>query len=179
MPVTKRAPVQGDKVLMVLRGVFNHAIDKGWLERIQNPALNPMSKRPKAAATSHAKLPWDVLPQFFSELEANKTNASLVLLGAVKVVCMTFLRVGSLAPMSWDEWDQEQNLWRIPAGRMKSGQDHLAPLTEPLLEVLEQLHRINGDTPFVFSSPRSRTTAHINPYSINQHFIGLVPQSHF
>ena len=60
--VTKRAPVQGDKVLMVLRGVFNHAIDKGWLERNQNPALNPMSKRPKAAATSHATLPWDALP---------------------------------------------------------------------------------------------------------------------
>ena len=105
--VTKRAPVQGEKVLMVLRQVFNHAIDKGWLERNQNPALNPMSKKPKATATPHATLPWDALPQFFSDLEDNQANASLVLLGAVKVVCMTFLRVGSLAPMSWDEWDQE------------------------------------------------------------------------
>ena len=171
--VTKRAPVQGDKVLMVLRQVFNHAIDKGWLERNQNPALNPMSKKPKATATPHAMLPWDALPQFFSDLEDNQANASLVLLGAVKVVCMTFLRVGSLAPMSWDEWDQEQNLWRIPAERMKSRQDHLVPLTDPLVGVLEQMHRINGDTPFVFSSPRSRTTAHINPYSINQHFIRM------
>ena len=86
---------------------------------------------------------------------------------------MTFLRVGSLAPMSWDEWDQEKNLWRIPAERMKSGQDHLVPLTDPLLEVLEQMHRINGDTHFFFSSPRSSTSAHINPYSINQHFIRM------
>ena len=80
--VTKRAPVQGAKVLMVLRQVFNHAIDKGWLERNQNPALNHMSKKPKATPTPHATLPWDALPQFFSELEANKTNASPVLLGA-------------------------------------------------------------------------------------------------
>ena len=56
---------------------------------------------------------------------------------------------------------------------MKSGQDHLVPLTDPLLEVFDEMHRMNGDTPFVFSSPRSRTFAHINPYSINQHFIRL------
>ena len=42
--IDSRAPVQADKVLMVLRNVFNHAIDKGWLERNQNPALNPLSK---------------------------------------------------------------------------------------------------------------------------------------
>ena len=56
---------------------------------------------------------------------------------------------------------------------MKSGQDLLVPLTDPLLEVLDEMRRMNGDTPFVFSSPRSRTFAHINPYSINQHFIRM------
>ncbi len=56
---------------------------------------------------------------------------------------------------------------------MKTGQDHLVPLMDPLVEFLEQMHLINGDTPFVFSSPRSRTLAHINPYSINQHFIRM------
>ena len=86
---------------------------------------------------------------------------------------MTFLRVSSLAPMRWEEWDQEQNLWRIPAERMKSGVEHLVPLTDPLLEVLEQMRRVNGDGEFVFHSPRSRTFAYINPYSINQHFIRM------
>ena len=171
--VSKRAPVQGEKVLMVMRQVFNHAIDKGWLERNQNPALNPLAKRRKAPATPHATLPWDELPSFFQDLERNEANASLVLLASVKVVFMTFLRVGSLAPMRWQEWDEEQNLWRIPADRMKSGVEHLVPLTDPLLEVLEQMRRVNGDGEFVFHSPRSRTFAHINPYSINQHFIRM------
>ena len=171
--VTKRAPVQGEKVLMVLRQVFNHAIDKGWLERNQNPALNPLAKRKKAPVTPHATLPWDELPTFFKDLERNEANASLVLLASVKVVFMTFLRVGSLAPMRWQEWDEKQNLWRIPAERMKSGVEHLVPLTDPLLEVLEQMRRVNGDGEFVFHSPRSRSLAHINPYSINQHFIRM------
>lgn len=171
--VTKRAPVQGEKVLMVLRQVFNHAIDKGWLERNQNPALNPLAKRKKTPVTPHATLPWGELPTFFEDLERNEANASLVLLASVKVVFMTFLRVGSLAPMRWQEWDEGQNLWRIPAERMKSGVEHLVPLTDPLLEVLEQMRRVNGDGEFVFHSPRSRTLAHINPYSINQHFIRM------
>ncbi len=86
--VIKRAPRQGEKVLMVLRQVFNHAIDKGWLERNQNPVLHPMSKRSKTKATPHATLPWDELPQLFSDLEDYQVNASLVLLGALNVVCM-------------------------------------------------------------------------------------------
>lgn len=56
--VCKRAPVQGQKVLMVMRKVFNYAIDKGWLERNQNPALNPWIKRRKAPEFSHATHPW-------------------------------------------------------------------------------------------------------------------------
>ena len=35
------------------------------------------------------------------------------------------------------------------------------------------MRRVNGDGEFVFHSPRSRSLAHINPYSINQHFIRM------
>ena len=69
--VTKRAPVQGEKVLMVLRQVFNHAIDKGWLERNQNPA----------AAFSKSLLPLKTpgaLGFFqYQRSEANPTNSTL------------------------------------------------------------------------------------------------------
>ena len=56
---------------------------------------------------------------------------------------------------------------------MKSGQDHLVPLTDPLKEVLDSLRKVNGGEEFVFASPRSRSTPYLNPYSINQHFIRL------
>ena len=58
-----------------------------------------------------------------------------------------------------------------PWRRMKSGQDLLVPLTDPLLEVLE------GDAPnewrfFVFSSPGPGPLL-ISTRPINQHFIRM------
>jgi integrase len=164
---------QAEKLLMVMRGVFDHAIDQGWMDRNQNPALGTRGTKTKHKATPHPTLPWDQLPQFFEDLERNEANGTLVLCSAVKVVLMTFLRVGSLVPMRWEELDESKDLWMIPGTRMKTGHDHLVPLTDPLKEVLDSLRKVSGDEEFVFASPRSRSTPYLNPYSINQHFIRL------
>tara|TARA_E500000178_G_scaffold307131_1_gene319824 strand:+ start:332 stop:529 length:198 start_codon:yes stop_codon:yes gene_type:complete len=65
-------------------------------------------------------------------VEKNEGNASVVMLCAVKVVFMTFLRVGSMAPMRWDELDEKKDLWTIPADRMKTKKTHLVPMTNQL-----------------------------------------------
>ena len=167
-----KAP-QAEKLLMVMRLVFDHAIDEGWMDRDQNPALGTKGTKTRHKAKPHPTLPWDQLPQFFADLEKNEPNASLMVLGASKVFLMTFLRVGSLAPMRWDELDESRDLWVIPGSRMKTGHDHLVPLTDPLKDLLDSLRKVTGEEEFVFASHRGRTTTHINPYSINQHFIRM------
>jgi len=171
--VQKRAPVQATRSLGVLRGVFDHAIDKGWMPRDQNPALSTRGAKSKHKVKHHPTLSWEQLPQFFQELEENKANATPVMVCAVKVLFMTFLRVGSLVPLEWKELDFTEDLWVVPAGRMKNDQEHLVPLTAPLKEVLLDLRRWNGDEAFAFFSPRSRGSGHINPSSINQHLIRM------
>ena len=171
--VSTRAPDHARKSLLVLRGVFEHAIDNRWMEREQNPALGSKSTKSKKKSTPHPTLPWDQLPQFFQELEQNDANGNLITICAVKVVFMTFLRVGSLTPMRWSEVDEERGVWVVPADRMKNGKEHLVPLTNPLKDVLSTLGRINGAEEFVFASPRSRGTGYLNPSSINQHFIRM------
>ena len=167
-----KAP-QAEKLLMVMRLVFDHAIDQGWMDRDQNPALGTKGTKTRHKATPHPTLPWDQLPQFFADLEKNEPNGSLLVLGASKVVLMTFLRVGSLVPMRWQELDESKDLWVIPGERMKTGHDHVVPLTDPLKDLLDSLRKISGDEEFVFASPWSRGTPYINPSSINQHFIRM------
>ena len=171
--IERRAPVHADKVLMVLRQVFDHAIDQGWMPRDQNPALGSKGNKSKHKSTPHPTLRWDQLPEFFQALEQNQAHGSLITICAVKVLFMTFLRVGSMVPMRWSELDLEQDLWVIPAERMKSGKEHLVPLTNPLKDLFESLRKIYGDEEFVFLSPRSRGSVHLNPSSINQHFIRM------
>ena len=167
-----KAP-QAEKLLMVMRLVFDHAIDQGWMDRDQNPALGTKGTKTRHKATPHPTLPWDQLPQFFVDLEKNEPNGSLLVLSAAKVSLMTFLRVGSLVPMRWEELDESADLWVIPGKRMKTGHEHLVPLTDPLKELLDSLRKFTGDEEFVFASPWSRGTPHINPSSINQHFIRM------
>ena len=168
-----RAPVHADKVLMVLRQVFDHAIDQGWMPRDQNPALGTKGIKSKHKPSPHPTLRWDQLPEFFQELELNQAKGSFITICAVKILFMTFLRVGSLTPMRWSELDDDQDIWVIPADRMKSGKEHLVPLTEPLKDVLECLRRVNNNSDFVFPSPRSNVSGYLNPYSINQHFVRM------
>jgi integrase len=171
--IERRAPVHADKVLMVLRQVFDHAIDQGWMARDQNPALGTKGTKSKHKPTPHPTLRWEQLPEFFQALEQNQANGSHITICAVKVLFITFLRVGSMTPMRWSELDYDQDLWIIPAERMKSGKEHIVPLTDPLKELLESIRKIYGNDEFVFPSPRSRGEGHLNPYSINQHFIRM------
>ena len=177
--IERRAPVHADKVLMVLRQVFDHAIDQGWMARDQNSALGTKGTKSKHKPKHHPTLRWDQLPDFFLALEQNQANGSHIMICAIKVLFMTFLRVGSLTPMRWSELNYDQDLWIIPPERMKSGKEHQVPLTDPLKEVLESIGKVYGKDEFVFPSPRGRVKGYLNPYSINQHFIRMGYKSVF
>ena len=69
---------------------IDHAIDQGWMERDQNPALGSRGTKGKHKPTPHPTLMWEQLPQFFAELEGNKANGSVVTLCALKIAFMTF-----------------------------------------------------------------------------------------
>ena len=93
-----------------MRWIIDHAIAQGWMERDQNPSLTTSGTKTNHQPKSYPSLRWDQLPQFFEELEENKANGTLVMFVAVKVLFMTFLRVGSLVPMRLKEQDKAEDL---------------------------------------------------------------------
>lgn len=159
---------QSDKCLMVMRGMFDYAIDRGWMQP-PNPAMGSKQAKSKHKPTPNPSLEWGQLPKFFEDLERNEPGASVVTLLAVKVLVLTFLRGGSLTPARWEEFDLKKDLWTIPADRMKTGRQHQVPLTDPLKDVLERLRSFNGDQEYVFFSPRGRTFPHVHRDSLNNH----------
>ena len=164
------AAYQSEKVLMVLRGVFSYAIDRAWME-MPNPALKTSTIDSGHKSKQNPALNWEQVPQFFDDLD-NKSG-ELVLQLALKVLVMTFLRVGSLVPARWDELDYDNKIWIIPAERMKSGKKHLVPLTCQLIDAFEALRTFNGHQEFVFFSARGRKTPYLHPQSLNQHLIKI------
>mgnify|MGYP001170308855 CR=1 FL=1 len=163
---------QSDKCFMVMRGMFDYAIDRGWMQP-PNPAMGSKQAKSKHKAKSNPSLNWNQLPKFFEDLERNDPGASLVVVLSVKVLALTFSRVGSLVPTKWEEIDLKKDLWTIPGERMKMGKDHSIPLTDPIKEVFDTLRSFNGDKDYVFFSPRGRVKPHISRDSPNHHLASL------
>ncbi|MBW8191422.1 tyrosine-type recombinase/integrase [Neiella marina] len=66
----------------------------------------------------------------------------------------TMTRPAEAAEASWAEIDFENQLWIIPKERMKNGKEHIIPLTEHALAILDAIKPISGHRPFIFPSDR-------------------------
>ena len=59
----------------------------------------------------------------------------------LELTILTAARTGEAIGARWSEVDLEAKLWRVPAGRMKGGREHVVPLSGPALEILAALPR--------------------------------------
>jgi len=177
--VRKKAPSSASKQQMVLKGVFENAVNKGWIKDGQNPLLRSVfsPKDKKSHKVKHHPYPfWEQLPEFFEVFDRNDPNGQFSTRGACLLTFMTGLRVSAISGMRWEEVDVEEDLWKVPATRMKTWDDgeknHLVPLTNPIKDLLKEMEKVNGGSEYVFASSRGRS-GRINPSSINNHFIDL------
>jgi integrase len=72
--------------------------------------------------------------------------------GAVALVLMhTGARLGEVGGMTWDEIDESEGVWRLPAQRAKNRRAHLVPLSRQVQAVIAKQPRI-VDCPYVFTT---------------------------
>lgn len=139
------------RVLQRIKAVLAYAVDMGLLE--VNPAadLKP-SKILKARRVQHrAALPERELPAFLKALDAYEGD--LTTKSALSLLVLTAVRPGELRGARWAEIDKDRAIWRIPAERMKMGQEHLVPLSKQALKVLVTMKPLTGSRDLVFTSP--------------------------
>jgi integrase len=74
---------------------------------------------------------------------------------ALKLAPLLFVRPGELRAADWSEFNLANAEWRIPANRMKMGEQHLVPLSRQAVAVLRELEPLTGPTGLVFPSLRS------------------------
>jgi integrase len=62
---------------------------------------------------------------------------------------LTAARPSEALQARWDEIDLDKRLWVVPAERMKSAREHIVPLSQAAVDILEQQARIRtGDSVF-------------------------------
>ncbi len=124
---TRAGPVMADRTLAYLRAALN------WYEARTDDWRSPLVRgMARAGARERTRVLDDC--ELRSVWTATADGAPFSRL--VRVLLLTGQRRGEVAGMIWSELDLAGRLWTIPEARFKSGQAHMVPLSEPVLELL-------------------------------------------
>ena len=74
---------------------------------------------------------------------------------ALELLALTFVRPGELRAADWAEFDLDNAVWEIPAGRMKMRRPHRVPLAPRAVAILHELRKLTGHGRLLFPSVRS------------------------
>jgi integrase len=131
--------------------VMRYAIATGRAKR--DPSADLRDALASVRATHHAALttPKDV-GRLMVAIDGYAGFSSVM--NALRLAPLVFVRPGELRGAEWSEIDLKAAEWRIPAARMKMGQDHIVPLSRQAAAILREQHAISGRGRLVFPSIR-------------------------
>ena len=95
-----------------------------------------LPRRPKRVVRHHPALPYAEAPQFMADLSAAGGTAASML----RFLILTACRTNEVVDARWSEIDRASSTWKIPGERMKMHQDHVVPLSDPALAILDKMH---------------------------------------
>lgn len=135
------------KIRQWLHQIYRYALAKGVVE--SNPAtdLDVVAAAPKEVR-HHPHITFAELPELLGKIDS--TNLNTLTRWAIRLLVLTAVRPGELRGARWSEFELEDDLWTIPAERMKARRPHLVPLPHQAVTILRQLQEITGDYPLVF-----------------------------
>lgn len=81
---------------------------------------------------------------------------------ALMLSAYLFTRPGELRQMEWTEIDFDSARWHIPAEKMKASREHIVPLSEQALKLLDEIRPLTGRWRFVFPSMTDKRKAMSN-----------------
>ena len=146
--VERGSPIQANRVLALVRMMFNWAIGRDLLEHnpcYQVKAPTKEHQRDRVLNEEEIRLVWGACSQLDFVMDAY-----------YKIRLLTAQRGGEVRTMRWGNVDLAAGWWTIPAEIAKNGLAHRVPLSEPALDILRHLRAVTDDTPWVFPSPRNQ-----------------------
>lgn len=135
-----------EKIRQWINKIFNYAL---MLERVDGNPASALVGYIQPQTTEHMPaLPREELTEFYRRLlqvDAEPQNRLCLML---LVLC--FPRNTEIRGGEWKEINWQTKTWTIPASRMKRPREHLIPLSDWAMELLQELHQLTGKGRFMF-----------------------------
>ncbi len=157
-PIWQTKTETATRVRQRIEAVLSYAAASGFRPAGPNPAAWKGSLEhalPKAMKVKrvehHPALPWHDLGEFMAQLRQHTGKGAR----ALEFLILSAARSGEVRFATWDEIDFAAKLWTVPAERMKAGNAHKVPLSDPAIELLRALPRVKGSK-FIFPGNKGR-----------------------
>lgn len=149
----KDSPAQAINCRGVMGAVFRRAVATLRCEQDPTAPLRDALKPHKAVHSPI--LGAEAIRAFYDALDADSACYPGTRMG-VELLWLVTCRSVELRDARWDEIDFDEGVWTIPADRMKRRREHTVPLTARAVELLTDLKRIAGSSPYVLPSRQDR-----------------------
>lgn len=127
-------------------GIFGHAIAT---LRAEHDPVRPIRGALPANKTQHKRpLTSAEIGELLNAIAGYERNYQTV--AAFGLMWLTLCRPSEAVGATWDEIDWAEDVWRIPASRMKMRQTHVLPLSRQTLELLRSMQSITGYRRHIF-----------------------------
>jgi integrase len=115
--------------------IADWSVAKGYRDApLAMAAIDKSLPRQRRSDKHHAAMPFTDVPEFLTTLRSRESVGRL----ALEFLILTAARSGEVRGATWAEIDLEGALWTIPADRMKAGKEHVIPLSDAALQVLDR-----------------------------------------
>jgi len=132
--------------------VFRYAVASGVAEADPTYALRDALIRPTRVHRAAITDP-EALGQLMREIEHFDGQANTRI--GLQLLAILAQRPGEIRNAKWAEFDFANKIWAIPAEKMKMRRDHLVPLPDQAVALLDELRRMNGNGEYLFPSLRT------------------------
>lgn len=143
-------PETADRLRSRIQAVIDYGIAHEW-RTAGNPARwkglldKVMPARKKLQRGHHAALAYAEAPALIAKLR----ESSGVAARAVEFLVLTAARSGEVRGATFDEIDAKAKTWTVPAERMKAGKEHVVPLADRALSIVDAM-RQRATGPLIF-----------------------------
>ena len=140
--VKKRGALSIAKMVQQWTGaIMAYAIRKLYISQQDDPTYPIRGNIRTPKPRHHPHLDATRIPEFIAALNQYQGYGLVPL--AVRLQMLTFVRTQELRLAKWEQFDLENQVWRLPASSMKMDDRHLVPLARQTIELLHQIRDMN------------------------------------
>ncbi|MDC5477161.1 tyrosine-type recombinase/integrase [Acinetobacter baumannii] len=147
-PKTKEPIVEmGKRLCTLCREIYDFAEVTGRID--YNPVAGITKFLDKHEKQNMPHVSEKELPGLLKKIKAYPNRMTAI---GLELSVMLGTRPSEMRQAVWEEFDFQENLWSIPAHRMKKRKEHIIPLPQQALSLLNELKIITSDSVFLFPS---------------------------